>query len=274
MWICPSCQLPLSLDQNAWKCASNHHFDKAKEGYVNLQLAQERKSKSPGDSKEMIEARRTFLQSGHYDPLVNQLVELIAQSHTQKPPVVFDAGCGEGYYLAKIKAGLAAQGIQCQAMGSDISKAGIQKAAKRYKDCDFSVASTFKIPLPDASVNIVTQVFAPASEHEVARILQPGGVWICVNPATDHLRELKQTIYREHQVHQQESIDSPLFKLEKRSAVRFELSLNSPIEREALLKMTPFYWHTSEQAKSEFIHATFSVTVDFDIQVMRRVDEQ
>ncbi|GAL20234.1 ribosomal RNA large subunit methyltransferase A [Vibrio maritimus] len=58
---CPLCQQPLTLDDRSYRCSNNHQFDKAKEGYVNLMPVQHKRSKDPGDNKEMMQARRTFL---------------------------------------------------------------------------------------------------------------------------------------------------------------------------------------------------------------------
>jgi 23S rRNA (guanine745-N1)-methyltransferase len=274
MWICPSCQLPLHLDKNVWRCSAKHSFDQGKEGYVNLLLAQDRNSKSPGDNKDMILARRMFLQGGYYDPLVEKLIEVIANNQAGPDLTLFDAGCGEGYYLDKIRAGLVKQHYNCKALGSDISKVAIQRAAKTYKECDFSVASTFKIPLAGGSMSTVVQVFAPASEQHIARILQDNGIWLSVNPAPEHLQELKQVVYKDSHAHTTEDYNSDLFETLDRQTLRFQFSLEDPIEREALLKMTPFYWRASEQAKIDFVHASFSLTADFDIHLLRKINEQ
>lgn len=45
----------------------------AKEGYVNLLPVQHKRSRDPGDSAEMMQARRAFLDAGHYQPLREQL---------------------------------------------------------------------------------------------------------------------------------------------------------------------------------------------------------
>src|SRR6266545_8190332 len=95
---CPVCGEPLERVDRTFRCANGHTFDVAREGYVNLLLAQHRRSKDPGYSKDMIAGRRDFFDAGHYRPLADGIAELIA---TYLPPVadtvVIDAGCGEGY---------------------------------------------------------------------------------------------------------------------------------------------------------------------------------
>lgn len=274
MWICPACQLPLFPKDGGWSCDSNHHFDKAKEGYVNLQLAQDRKSKAPGDSKEMIQARRIFLQAGHYDPLVSFIAQLIGENANLPKLALFDAGCGEGYYLGGVATILKQKIVDTEFYGCDISKPAIQRAAKTYKYASFSVASTFKIPLPDNRVDVVLQVFAPSSDTEIRRILRPNGLWICVNPAAQHLAQLKAHIYDEWQPHELEKHEHSGFESFIRQSLSFPLNITEHVQREALLKMTPFYWQASEQQKSQFSNAVFSIDTDFDIHILRKIDGQ
>src|SRR5258708_31322560 len=102
---CPVCQQHVTKVGNMLKCANSHTFDIAKEGYVNLQL-----KKLPGDTKEMLVARRDFLERGYYTPLSNNINEMIyhylcteEQVGESLPHInVLDAGCGEGYYLGRL----------------------------------------------------------------------------------------------------------------------------------------------------------------------------
>ena len=64
-WCCPLCGAPLAGD-NALKCPSGHSFDRAKEGYWHLLPVQNTRTKAPGDSREMVAARRAFLSAGYY----------------------------------------------------------------------------------------------------------------------------------------------------------------------------------------------------------------
>src|SRR5450755_2086683 len=93
---CPLCHSGLRQVDTALTCANKHTFDIAREGYVNLLL-----QKRSGDVKEMLRARRNFLERGFYQPLsaaVNELVCTYLQD-MQGPLHMLDAGCGEGYYL-------------------------------------------------------------------------------------------------------------------------------------------------------------------------------
>ena len=68
-YSCPLCHAPLERRDNSFICPQRHQFDLAKEGYVNLLPVQFKRSRDPGDSAEMMQARREFLQAGYYQPL-------------------------------------------------------------------------------------------------------------------------------------------------------------------------------------------------------------
>ncbi len=70
---CPYCHEGLARSGNAFRCPNGHNFDIAREGYVNLAVG-----KHPGDTKEMLRARRAFLDTGHYAPLADAINERIA----------------------------------------------------------------------------------------------------------------------------------------------------------------------------------------------------
>jgi len=89
-------------------CPNKHTFDIAREGYVNLLLAHQKRTKEPGDSKAMIGSRRAFLNKGYYSTLSECLNEIIAAELLDTPkgtPInVLDAGCGEGYFVGQLNA--------------------------------------------------------------------------------------------------------------------------------------------------------------------------
>lgn len=76
---CPLCHQPLTQANNSFVCPERHQFDVAKEGYVNLMPVQHKRSRDPGDSAEMMQARREFLDAGHYQPLRDAIVDALKQ---------------------------------------------------------------------------------------------------------------------------------------------------------------------------------------------------
>lgn len=268
IWRCPSCSEPLTQTNKQWRCVNGHSFDCAKEGYVNLLLAQNKNSKAPGDSKLMVNARRVFLRSGHYKPLVDALVRTINENEFGDKQYIFDAGCGEGYYLDSILSQLAPT-TERHVCGIDISKAAIAKAAKSHKNTHFAVASTYSIPLFDNTQNLALQMFAPSAQDDILRVLKEGGLWIRVNPGPMHLFEMKSLVYDTPQRH---NVDYSLpdgFERVSDELVSFDFQLSQLAEREALLQMTPFYWQTSEEKKQKLKQSLLSVHAEFSVQVFR-----
>lgn len=46
--MCPVCRQALNLVANSWQCEKGHHYDVAKQGYVNLHVVQHKHSKTQG----------------------------------------------------------------------------------------------------------------------------------------------------------------------------------------------------------------------------------
>ena len=109
LWRCPLCGAPLAGDVTL-KCPSGQCFDRAKEGYWHLLPVQNTRTKAPGDSKEMVAARRAFLSAGYYGIFGQALGELCLEygipAAQEAPLRLLDAGCGEGWYAAASRGSL------------------------------------------------------------------------------------------------------------------------------------------------------------------------
>lgn len=296
MWQCPLCKLPLKTHQDdalnsplkTWSCDNNHTFDKAKQGYVNLLPVQNKRSKMPGDDAEMVAARTTFFAEKPYQALVVKLSNVISDrvlrnSHDLgvlrnqegsacSPMMVYDSGCGEGYYVDELSTLLLDPDVYPNSTsysfaGHDISKAAVIAAAKRNKDKQLVVASTINIPVLDHSQNVILQVFAPACASEYARILCSNGIVITVDPGAKHLFELKEKVYENPQLHEEGDASLPGFEIAEQHQLSFIVELSSPEVRLALLQMTPFYWKTNAQQRTLIQRELLQVTADFSITV-------
>lgn len=274
-WQCPVCKQALRQQGRNWRCDQGHSFDCAKEGYINLLLPQHKNSQAPGDSKEMIAARRAFLSSGAYEPLAHKLSErlnhYLAGITLLQSPLLFDAGCGEAYYSGFIKRLWRAQEQYINISGIDISKPAVQKAAKANSDSYYAVASTYNIPLASGSQHAVLQVFSPSSTEEVYRVLAQRGLWIVVNPAQRHLFELKEYVYQSPQEHTVDEQVPEGFSLLETIRLTFHCELTAQTHRESLLLMTPFYWRISPENKARLYAGLKRVRADFDIRVFERL---
>jgi len=215
-----------------------------------------------------------FLQHGHYQALAQRLAQVLQKNmdtrSVSQPWQFFDAGCGEGYYMGSILAQLKSQGYMVQASGIDISKAAVQQAAKQHKNIQFAVASTFDLPLAANSQHAVVQVFAPASSAQIHRVLVDNGLWLSINPASDHLFELKSMVYDTPQQHSAELNIAEGFRLLEHQRLRFVIALHNAEQRHNLLMMTPFYWSISEEKKQRLRQHLQTVTADFSISVLAK----
>ena len=99
--LCPVCGGPLQCGSAPWVCENKHSFDVARQGYVNLLTVDRKHSLHPGDTREMVAARREFLEAGYYAPIAQTLRSLLSEFAPDAQSIL-DAGCGEGYYLGQL----------------------------------------------------------------------------------------------------------------------------------------------------------------------------
>ncbi|MGS0535510.1 23S rRNA (guanine(745)-N(1))-methyltransferase [Pseudoalteromonas sp. SaAl2] len=260
---CPLCQTALQLSEKSLRCVNNHTFDYAKEGYVNLLPVQNKNSKQPGDNLDMVQARRAFLSTGHYQFLQQAIAKLVAE---QVPKSVIDLGCGEGFYTHAI-----AKECPDKVYGVDISKSAIKYAAKRYENCQFSVASISQAPFSDSQADVLVSIFAPLFEHELARLLGQNGSLIVASPGPWHLKELKQKIYREVNAHT--PIDVPRgFALTQQDLIEQQVKLGFE-DVKNLITMTPFAWKfRPEHWQKLEQQGEHTVTLSFYVSHFKKVD--
>jgi len=255
--ICPVCQSALRPEGRTYQCEKNHSFDLAKEGYLNLLLSHQRKSKHPGDDKEMIQARRRFFDSEAFDPLT----KLIQHSTSHFPqPTVLDCGCGEGHFLSSLSG---------TRFGVDVSKEAIRCAAKRYKEVTWIVANGMRaLPFADHALDVILSVLAPRNVEEFTRILKPDGLLILGVPGPNHLIELR-TLLTANAGDFEEKADeavakcAPQFIETNRDAVMTEILLPQS-QITDLIQMTPIFWNSSPEAKADVQQLDeLSVTISF-----------
>src|SRR5690606_23808702 len=192
---CPLDAAPLHPAGMAWRCDSGHSFDIASQGYVHLLPVQKKRSRDPGDSKDMVAARRRFLQSGVYQPIAHAVSRAVLADAPETGVVsCLDAGCGEGYYLRQLAATVD-QRLTLAAVGLDISKWAVMSAAGQEKRMQWVVGSNANLPVQSATLDLVLCMFGFPVYAEFARVLKPGGQLLQVDAGPDHLRELREIIY-------------------------------------------------------------------------------
>lgn len=265
---CPLCRSPLQAERARYVCPQGHSFDIAREGYVNLLPVQRKRSRQPGDSAEMLLARRRFLDSGAYAPLVDALLNSLQDSACRH---VLDAGCGEGYYLHELFERLPGER---DFLGLDIAKPAVRAAARRNPAIRWLVASAADVPLPAGALDAVLCVFARLEAAEFARLLRDDGHLLLVVPGPDHLLGLRQAIYEQVRPHREGRFHddcAPFFELLETQSVRFSFSLDDEARLDDLLQMTPYAWRLTEQARQRLVSGLpLSMTADFRLHHYRR----
>lgn len=267
-WLCPLCKTPLMPEEKRLRCINQHHFDFAKEGYINLLPVQHKHSRDPGDNSAMIDARRTFLDAGHYQPLRDELVNVLTDSVKTPSPALLDLGCGEGYYTSAFAQFCVQRQGVCY--GLDVSKVAIRRAAKRYPGIHFCVASGQRMPFTDASIDVITRIYAPSHMPELQRIVKPGGIVLTAAPAPRHLYELKELIYPDVRLHPISGEQLDGFSCEAQHSLNYVLHLSGE-EAVALLQMTPFAWRARNEVWTHLASVDrFDCEADFVITCWRR----
>lgn len=243
--ICPICSYELIVNVQGVSCINKHQYDRAKEGYYNLLPVQFKHSREPGDAKEQLQARRTFLSAGFFSPLSQRLNQLISQDAKN----ILDIGCGEGYFTHA----MAGEHVHASVLGIDIAKAGVRMAAKNAAaNITYAVASSYSLPVANNSIDVAVRVYAPSKDEELHRVIKPHGHLIVVTPGESHLIGLRQKIYREIKPHPEPKTIMG-FTLCEQSLLAFDLELPPGELTRAMLQMTPFAWRINQNISQQLI---------------------
>ena len=274
--ICPVCREPLSSDDHKhWRCDNNHSFDRARQGYLNLLLAHKKRSKSPGDGADMVDARQRLLDSGVYQPiseLLNKAVNnsLVADQSLQ----LCDVGCGEGYYTTRLSQSLSNSQHPHRVYGVDISKDAVRAAARRGKQLEAAdnqlewlVASGADLPFQQHSLDHICCLFTRLMPEGFSKVLRPEGQVFTINTGLGHLREMREILYPQVK----DSCFNPTRVMEdngffcvNEQPLSYTIELTSSEQIHDLLLMTPHVWKASQEARDRLL-ARENLTVTIDV---------
>jgi len=282
---CPIDGEVLSLLNKQLVCSNGHAFDIAKQGHVNLLPVQHKRSKEPGDSKEMVVARTLFLNTGLYQPIAKKLTEISYALMTDNnidnfnPDNVclFDAGCGEGYYfdyLFNVFTNKQSSHYCASFIGLDISKYAIIAASKRNKQITWLVGTNRQPPVCDNSVDIIICVFGFHSFEGFFKILKPGGYIILVEPGPDHLTELREIIYSDVKKTDPPDLASAEqlgFAPVSNQTLQFKTGdINNEIIQNLLL-MTPHFFRANKAGRDAATRLhSINLSVDVEFRVLKK----
>ena len=261
-FACPICQENLALVESSLKCSNRHSFDLAKFGYVNLapQIKQ-----SANYDKENFQNRQQILEAGFYQTILETISDLLASIKTAK--TILDIGCGEGFYSRKLQETHSDKTFYA----FDISKDSVQIAAKSEPNwaVNWFVGDLARLPIKDASMDILLDIFSPANYGEFRRVLSKDGILIKVIPTENHLKEIRQRVQDQLTKKDYSNQDIKEHFQEHFSTQSSQIaSLTKPIsaeQRQALLAMTPLLFHV-DQSKIDWNQLT-EITIEAEILV-------
>jgi 23S rRNA (guanine745-N1)-methyltransferase len=264
---CPLDGAPLRRKGAAWCCATGHSFDIASQGYTHLLPVQNKRSRDPGDSKEMVAARRRFLNAGCYQPIADAVsCAALADLPSSATLCCLDAGCGEGYYLRQLAAAArdGETGQTLALLGLDISKWAVLSAAKQDPRLNWVVGSNANLPVLPGTLDRVLCMFGFPVYPEFARVLKPGGQLLQVDAGPDHLRELREIIYPRLKPERAAEMLVPAGFLHLGTeTIRFPLHLVGAEQIADLLAMTPHLYRASAEGRAKAAALTaLALTVD------------
>ncbi|WP_043669802.1 methyltransferase domain-containing protein [Clavibacter michiganensis] len=280
-WLrCPVCGHDLdAVPPLVLRCSRGHAVDANKRGYATLLAPGTRVI---GDTADMLAARGRFLDRGHYQPLVDALLEALVHSGPDLPARrILEAGCGTGHYLRAVLDGHPGS----TGLAADLSPAAVAIAVRGRPDVDGVVADTWAaLPLRDGAVDLVLDVFAPRNVPEFHRVLTPGGRVAVVAAGPEHLTELRASgravgVQEDKRERILEAAD-PFFEAVSETRVQRILHLTDD-DVALLLGMGPSAHHTGgqqahavEAASAPAADATAAsrqeVTIDVMVHVLRR----
>ena len=266
---CPKCMRPLAVgERGVAACGGGHTFDRARDGYYNLLLSNT--GGTHGDNREMLEARRRFLDTGAYLPLAHKVAELVLADFPEGGALL-DIGCGEGYYTSIVSAKLREAGKRPDVHGFDISKDGVRLTAKRDKSFSLAVASAYKMPIADESFDAAMNVFSPLALEETVRILRHGGRFVMAIPDVNHLFGLKSALYATPYKNKPESPELEGLDLIATERVHYTLKLRSAEEINALFMMTPYAYRTPPESRARLLSMlSLETEVEFVVFVYQK----
>lgn len=223
----------------------------------------------------MLRSRKGFLDRGYYEKFSDKLNDIVIDmlppcKEAEENVGILDAGCGEGYYLYRLKHHLSNlySRIAIDYYGIDVSKPAIDYASGRDRDIRFAVASSYHIPVMKGSIDSILCVFAPRDEQEFRRILKPSGKLVVAAPGARHLFSFRGLVYEAPDAIGQKGTVGEGFRLLEQYNVNYDIHLETKQDIFNLFMMTPYSRHADAVAVDSLNE--FNTGVDINILVYQK----
>ncbi len=253
---CPVCGAAFSKACASLVCANGHTFDPSRKGYVHFAP-----NAAPSQyDRTLFEARRRVFEAGFYDAVT----DAIHSAMPDAPDVVLDAGCGDGTFTKRL------QGKTT--LGIDLSKDAIQLAARGGGPILWTVGDLTRLPVRDASVDVILNLFSPAHYAEFTRVLKPDGALLKLVPQEGYLGEIRallgDRLRRER--YSNDAVVSHLserLRITDRVRITYTLPLNAEQAGDFLL-MTPLTFGTAPETLDA--SALSKITIDVELLIAKK----
>ena len=257
IYLCPKCATEAKIEGISLICVDNHRYDFSKKGHIHLI----NNYKPTKYNEELFEARSTVFNNGFYGNVLDALGSLIEKYARDR---VLDIGCGEGYYIRKLKEKFPDKCFY----GLDNSKDAIELAVKEDKKNPYMIANLSNLPLRDNSVSCILNILTPANYTEFFRVLGKDGYLIKVIPNAEYLKEIRAiTAAKEYKNDDTISLIEENCEVVERVNVK-ETSVLDSYLAENFLKMTPLTF--SKQILESDIQKLKEITIDLEIIVCKK----
>ena len=250
---CPVCGTAFSHCGASLRCSNGHTFDPSRRGTVNFAP---NAAPSRYDAA-LFEARRRILAAGFYDAVIRAVRDAMP-----KPAgVVLDAGCGDGTFTKALRGETT--------VGIDLSKDAIRLAASGGGPILWAVADLTRLPIRDASVDVILNLFSPAHYAEFLRVLKPGGRLLKLVPQEGYLKEIRDLMgdRLRHETYSNEAVVSHLcerFRLFDRIRITKTYPL-TPVQARDFLAMTPLTFGIETETLDA--DALSGITIDVELLI-------
>jgi len=296
VFACPVCGERLADDGPSARCPHGHSFDYGRPRYLNLAVDRGR-GRRQGDTREMVEARAAFLDTGHLAPVAEAVAGVAAEADERAPDAVRSAalveiGCGTSHYLTRVaerlEPGAGGEAIEGEAdraadgpggderrpvIGLDLSRPAVIHSARRHPRFAYAVADVETgIPLLGSSAGLVLSVFSPRPAAEIARVVRAGGAAVGAFATPRHLRALRERLgliaVRERKLEELSERLAPWFELDSTGTFEYGIRLTPEDARNAVA-MGPNARHFAEARE----HRPLDDEVSVEVARFRRRDD-
>ena len=184
LFRCPLCHGALTAGETSLRCENGHDFALSRKGYADFCPA----ARAGAYDDALFDSRSRFIGGGFYGKLIDDLKELLEEYALVGP--LLDAGCGEGSFLKAI----CPDPTSRPCIGLDLSRPGVQRAARGGGGWLWAVGDLARLPLMDGAIAAILNILSPANYPEFSRVLRSGGVVLKTVPGERYLQEVRALV--------------------------------------------------------------------------------